>query len=347
MAERVNQISVREVLPKKREYWIDVMRAFACIMVLFCHSPQPYINQPGQILMPITNYYGMAWGPILFFMISGACIMYKEQPAFPFLRKRFSRILIPTVFWSIIYIILECKVWHTCPEQELWSKIFNIPLEPQYGLMWFMYALISIYLMTPILSKWLHRCTKRELELYLLLWGITLLLPYVSLFGESFGSIIKENGLLFYFSGFLWVAVLGFYCRKNIVINVWQWWHILIIILVLLSPLYIFLLKHFFCITISSSLSVDSIATTALAFLFFQNMNWGSTFRKGIQLIAKYSFGIYLTHMLLMHPFRMWISQLNLHYAVQIPLTVVVVGAFAFIVTAILSKLPFSKYLIG
>ena len=72
----------------KREYRIDLMRAFACIMVLFCHSPRPNIGQPGKFLVGITNYYGMALGPILFFMISGACILWEEKDAKPFLKKK-------------------------------------------------------------------------------------------------------------------------------------------------------------------------------------------------------------------------------------------------------------------
>ena len=343
----VNQTATMTIVPK-REFWIDLLRAFACVMVLFCHSPQPYHGQAGQWLMPVTNYFGMAWGPILFFMISGACIMNKELEAVPFLRRRFSRILIPTIFWSIVYVIIECMVWHTCPEQDLWKKIIMIPFEPQYGLMWFMYALIAIYLMTPILSRWLHRCGQSECRLYITLWGITLLLPYADLLGIDIESIINSNGTLFYFSGFLWMAVLGYYCRQYGQILCFRWWYVLVCIIILMSPMYIFIIKINTGITVASSLSVDAVATTVLAFIFFRNLKWkGGIISKAIELLSKYSFGIYLTHMLLMYPFRMWIAQFNFHYFIQIPLTVLVVGLFAFSFTSLLSKIPFSKYIIG
>ena len=330
-----------------REYWIDIMRTFACIMVLFCHSPQPYSNQPGQILLGINNYYGMAWGPILFFMISGACILGKEQHAIPFLRRRFSRILFPTIIWSTVYIFMECFVWETAPSSEATYKFLLIPFGPQYSLMWFMYALTAIYLLAPIISPWLLKCTKKEIELYLGLWGITLFLPYLGLYNHYVYQIISSNGILFYLSGFLWVAVLGYYCRFYVErINI-SFWKIIVCIFILLSPLNIFMIKKTTGITISSSLSIDSIATTMLAVLFIKNISWRNRFQKLIALIAKYSFGIYLSHMLFMYPFRLWIAQYNFHYAIQIPLTAFIVGISALFLCCLSSKLRFSKYIIG
>lgn len=329
------------------EYWIDIMRSFACIMVLFCHSPQPYINQPGQILMGINNYFGMAWGPILFFMISGACILGKDQQAIPFLKRRFSRILFPTVIWSFVYIFMECFIWKTAPSSESTYKILLIPFTPQYGSMWFMYVLIAIYLMAPILTPWLLKCTNKEIELYLGLWGITLFLPYLELFDNNVNEIIWRNGMLFYLSGFLWVAVLGYYCRFHMKSFHFSFWNILICTFILLSPLYIYCIKSATGKTILSSTSIDAIATTTLAFIIIKKIKWGFIFQKQIRTIAKYSFGIYLSHMLFMYPFRLWIAQFNLHYAIQIPITAFSIGVCALIFTIVLSKLPFGKYLIG
>ena len=71
-------------MEKEREYWIDLMRAFACIMVIFCHSPQPFFEQTrGAWIVGLVNYFGMSLGPFLFFMISGACIMTKPVEALP------------------------------------------------------------------------------------------------------------------------------------------------------------------------------------------------------------------------------------------------------------------------
>lgn len=334
----------------KREQWIDSLRAFACIMVLFCHAPQPFHNQPGQWLMGVNNYYGMAWGPILFFMISGACLLGRDVSAIDFLKRRLSRILVPTIIWSVIYIVLEALVWHTTSVEGLWRRLLCIPFAPQYGLMWYMYALLAIYLVTPILSRWLINAQKKEVKLYLCLWGVTLLLPYIDIIGVDISNVENKTGVLYYLSGFLWVAVLGYYCRTYVRINHWRWWHTAVAILIVLSPALPFFIKHYTGEVISSSLTINSMATTALAFVIFQQYAIkvrGGHLRFIINTVSQYSFGIYLSHMVLMYPFCHWIAQFKIHYALQIPLTVIIVGFGSFVISYCLNKLPFGKYLIG
>jgi len=98
-------------------------------------------------------------------MLYNTPVSGKDQQTIPFLKKRFSRILFPTLFWSIVYILLQCYIWKTIPSTEATQKFLMIPFYFQYGDLWFMYTLASIYLMVPILSPWLLRCSKRELEL--------------------------------------------------------------------------------------------------------------------------------------------------------------------------------------
>lgn len=336
----------------KRDYKIDLMRAFACVMVLFCHAPQVYLGQPGRVLIGIDNFFGMAWGPILFFMISGACILWSERDTIPFLKKRFSRILLPTICWSVIYIFIETFWWQTSPK-ELWpQKICRMLFEPQIGHLWFMYALIAIYLATPILSRWLANSSRSEVRFYLLLWGVTLLLPFIELFGVDVSFLQKSGGFLYYFSGFLWAAVTGYYCRRYVKIEQLRWWHIVLSIVVLLSPAYVFLIKRYTGQLMDMSLGVLAMSTTALGFIFIYNtplpkfLSEGAG-RKLVLKISELSFGIYLVHMVFMYPFRLWIANFNLHYAVQLPLTVLVVGVCAFLVSWAISKLPFGKYIIG
>ena len=339
---------------KKREFRIDLMRVFACIMVLFCHSPQPYIGQPGRFLIGITNYYGMAWGPILFFMISGACILWEEKDAKPFLKKRFSRILIPTLFWSIVYIFVQCFVWNTVPSENWLCMIPKILVEPQYGLLWFMYVLIAIYLVAPILSKWLNRSSKKEIELYLGIWCIALALPYLEIFGVDYHFVLESGGVLYYMSGFLWCAVAGYYFRKYGKIEKMKPWHYLASAIALASPVAVFLFKHFTGKTLNASLMLLPMALTAFGFLFIWNVrlqhrivNEGGKLRRFIESVSKLSFGIYLSHMLVLYPFTQWLSHFNLHFAIHIPLTIVVSFVVSYLLSWLISKFPFGKYIIG
>lgn len=335
-----------------RDFRIDLLRVFACIMVLFCHAPQPFNGQSGQYLIAINNYFGMAWGPILFFMISGACVLWNKKEAIPFLKKRFARILIPIIFWSIIYVCIECFWWHSVPIDDFWRKIIRIPFEPQYGVMWFMYALIGLYLITPILSQWLAHTTQKEIEFYIIIWLITLSLKYFQIFGVNTECIFEATNMFYYFSGFVGYAVIGFYSRKYLINLRYNKTNIFISVLILCSPLYYFLIKQYTGMVFNSSLYLFQMATTVFAFVFLYNIKLPKSLTKGIfrnliEEISNLSFGIYLTHMLCVYPFRIWIAQFNLHYAIQIPITVCITFFFSVIISWIISKFSFGKYIIG
>lgn len=337
---------------KQRDYRIDLLRAFACIMVLFCHSPQHYIGQGGKFLVGIDNYFGMAWGPIMFFMISGACIMKSQDDAKTFIKKRLSRVLIPTILWSIVYIFVETCCWKSFPISDALAKIPMILASPQYSLMWFMYALLGIYLVAPIFAKWLASASPKEVLFYLVLWGMTLLFPYIALLGLDCTPLLKTSSVFYYFGGFLWYAVAGYYCYNYVQITKVTFPVVLLCILILISPACALIIKHFTGELLDYSSCILPMLTTVLGFVFLKNItlpHWmeDGLFRRCVESISKLSFGIYLVHMLFMYPFRLWIEQFQLNYAIQLPLTALVVGVFSYCASWCLSKLPFSKYLIG
>lgn len=335
------------VVKKEREYWIEVLRAFACLMVLFCHSPQPFSEYiGGSFIVGVVNYFGMGLGPYLFFMISGACIMSHPVEAAPFLKRRLGRVLLPTFFWSLIYIFFEDCIWHTAQAGSLVERALLVLFGPQYGIMWFMYALISIYLVTPIISHWLYCCSKKEVQIYLGLWSIVLIIPFASIFFEEVAIIKDPNNILYYFSGFLWLAVLGSYCRRYVKFEKFNWLNIFLISLALVSPLFTFVIQLCGGAKVSTCYTLNCIFVTLLVFVMVSSIKWKKQ-SNVILLFSKLSFGIYLTHMLFMYPFNQWISQFHINYVIQVPISVTCVGVLSFIFTWLLNKLPFSKYILG
>lgn len=336
----------------KREYWIDVMRVFACVMVLFCHAPAVSGIEEGMIGTAygmVNAYLGMALGPVLFFMITGACIfnLKEGESAAQYFKRRFSRILIPTLVWSVVYILVQKYVWNVelGVDSSLWHSLVMMFLLPQYSLLWFMYALISIYLMAPIFSVWLKACRRRDLEVFLLIWSFTLLVPYIKVFDPKAIGVISSNGILYYINSWLWLAVLGYYCRWYVKIEKVRLWHFVLVLSV--APISILAFKLVSGETMTNCLSLASVFTTAGVFVLIQNINYKETLKKPVELISKLSFGIYLSHMLFTYPFRIWISQFELASYIQIPVTVVFSGICAFVLVYLISKLPFGKYIIG
>lgn len=331
----------------KREIWIDVIRAFACICVLLVHSPAKYDGQiPGQPVLAPANYLLMAWGVSVFFMISGSLLFNKPQNLKPFYKKRFARILIPIIIWSVIYIFFDGLFVHN--DKSHLQRILSIPLYEQSGLLWFMYTLVGIYLVTPIISTWLSNCSKKDVEIVLGIWGITLLLPYIKLLNPDAVAAIGANGILHHFYGFIGYALLGYYIRRYVDIRIKSWKFVLMAVLAFGFPLFVYFSKLLPVDVLNDSMSLSAALMSATAFLFFKDLDYkDGRLLRIILKIAEFSFGIYLCHMLFLLPLRYWLTQFHINYIIQIPLTALFVGTLSYIFVWVLSKIPHSKFIFG
>lgn len=112
-------------------------------------------------------------------------------------------------------------------------------------------------------------------------------------------------------------------------------------------PLTIVLYKIITGKTINNCSSLAAIICTAGIFLIIKDWNYKKKYCKQIELFSKFSFGIYLSHMLFVHPFNLWISHFLLESYIQIPITVIISGICSFVFVWLISKLPFGKYIIG
>ena len=181
---QMSNINSQITLKCGRDVTLDVIRVIACLMIVLMHSPMPRLGTSGMVLSGIS--YLTAPGIGLFFMVSGALLLKgnvdKPFETRLFLQRRFAKILIPLVFWNLVGWGLEqCGVKNT-----------------EQGILWFMYCLAGIYLLTPILSRWLSMTNVKEVEFYLLLWLLTLCVPFVKLFLPVNES---DTSWLYYFHG--------------------------------------------------------------------------------------------------------------------------------------------------
>lgn len=153
----------------------------------------------------------------LFVMISGYLLLPVSTSTATFFRRRFTRILFPWVFWCVAYAVYfmlrSGDGIGTCI-----ASVCRIPLNygVEVGHLWYIYMLIGVYLLAPIVSPWLRQCGKRELQGYLALWMLTTLLPYlhhagIALWGEASWNITPA---FYYYTGFGGYFILGHYLRR-------------------------------------------------------------------------------------------------------------------------------------
>lgn len=219
----------------QREIWIDFLRVTACFLVMVVHSTEPYyLGGDGTLVACVNDVFwvslfeGLARCCVPLFVIASSYLQFPiHYPTGEFFRRRALRILIPMLFWTVVYAL----VWGE-PAANFKGLLLNFNYAA--GHLWFVYMLIGLYLVMPMLSPWAEKVSRQELGIYLGIWILTTLFPF---FREAAGGAAplifaadglpavaqfplwgeaswNPFGLFYYVSGFLGYLLLGLYIRR-------------------------------------------------------------------------------------------------------------------------------------
>lgn len=338
---------------KEHSYYLDVIRTLACIMVIVMHSPITNTNAESSSLLGMVSYLTTPCIG-LFFMVSGALLLPVKTDSRTFLTKRLSKVLYPTLFWSLFYIICNLLTGKI-DIYGLFKSLLGLPFAAQgHGVLWFMYTLIGLYLLAPILSAWIEKTDIRMIKLYLVLWGITLCFPFVRLFFEIPQG---EGNILFYFSGYAGYFLLGYYLNENIKKTrySYQKYYLLWAVgfaITFLPPI-VCKVNHW-AVDFYSLFWYLSIGVAAMCVGWFVILREVPLFQKKNRItcifadISRMSFGIYLIHIFIMRDILWnWNVLQSLSFVLQIPLCSILTFGVSYLIIKCVSKFSFSKYIIG
>ncbi len=151
--------------------WLDNSRILAIFAVIFLHVSSSVIAQSdvGSGYWWIANIYDSAvrWCVPVFVMISGALLLdqNKNEGLAAFYTKRLSRVLIPILFWSFVFLLLKFLKGYVKGAPPSGSELLNLFLSgtPYYH-MWFLYMILGLYLFTPFFKKIVAHSTTQELK---------------------------------------------------------------------------------------------------------------------------------------------------------------------------------------
>ena len=190
-----------------RNLSFDLLRILACLMVIMMHA-QPISSNPNGMILAVSSY---ATAPCigLFFMLSGALRLSRPISNF---RRYFNnilrKILLPVLLWNLFYGIMEV-ILQGRPWTE-WTT-FRFILKMNNPTLWFIFPLLGLYIITPILQAWIESSSRQHQRFYLMLWGGTLCLPW---FKQIFPIEEGVTSLFYYFSGYIGYYLLGSYLTK-------------------------------------------------------------------------------------------------------------------------------------
>ena len=226
----------------EREIWLDWMRVAACLMVMVVHATEPfYLGGDGSLILTQTDAFWASFfdsfvrACVPLFIIASSYLQFPlHYSSEEFFRRRAVRILVPFVLWTVVYAL----VWGS-PVQNFKDLLLNFNYAA--GHLWFVYMLVGVYLLMPLLSPWAERVGRTELRIYLGLWLFTTVIPLLRdwvfgappvvygvsglprqalfpLWGEASWN---AYGVFYYLSGFVGYLLLGLYVRKFL--GTWSW----------------------------------------------------------------------------------------------------------------------------
>ncbi|MBR2428657.1 MAG: acyltransferase [Alistipes sp.] len=363
---------------EERVYFLDYLRVVACFMVILVHCIEPfYLSGEGTY---IASHSDALWvtginsllriAVPLFVMISSYLLVPIEGSTERFYRRRAERVVVPFIIFSLLYAIIPA--WGSGGKVDIAGnlEVLSLNFLPLSGHLWFVYMMIGVYLIMPIISPWLERVSARGERIFLALWLFATTVPFLrelalsvrgseGIWGEASWN---EFGTLYYVSGFIGYVVAAHYIRKHV--N-WGVAKTLAIALPMLIAGYLITALPFYAqipdsypINESIELAVDmelswSFATlgaalqTLAVFLLFRLIRKPCTVYPIFEHLSKRSYGIYLAHMFVLVPTFSWVSS----WGVATPIVMVVSAILTMAITAaiieFMSLLPKSKYIIG
>lgn len=117
----------------KRNFALDVLRVLACYMVIQVHTGEFYYIGPiGDVIKGENAFWVDLYNSVcrsavpLFVMLTGYFLLpVKDEPA-QFFRKRFTRVVIPFIFWCIAY-----SFYQFLPGPSgLYNRLYEYPQNP-------------------------------------------------------------------------------------------------------------------------------------------------------------------------------------------------------------------------
>lgn len=341
--------------------WLDTLRTLATLGVIVIHISSPIINMAfagnmnhwwiGNVLMSLTRY-----AVPMFLMLSGATMITREYDVKEFYKKRLTRVILPFLFWMVVYFFFR---YFTLPVKNPPTGISSIlswagNLFLNEGVskhFWYIYMIIFIYLFVPILGKFARSVKSSVMLVILAIW--ICIAVYSTRFPANMYQFTSTARLVKYviYAGYLF---LGYFLYKNIEINKNQRIAALLIFAstVAVSAIYTYAVsisKKSADQSIYNYLSFNTILQTASLFILIKNVSLKSNILQKLNAtISDYSYGIYLVHVMVLGIFyNHGIFWTMAHPLISVPVVFILTLITSFITISILRKIPYGKYISG
>lgn len=277
-----------------RYQYIDIIRCIAISMVIMIHS-SGVINK--AIFGSFNFYVNIIYSNFiyasvpLFVMISGSLLLNKVDIINDFLKRRLFRVLVPFFCWSLCLFAIYLISGKYSSFDTFWDVlklfVYSLLTNKIHGVYWYVYMLIGLYLITPILQRFIYVSTDKDLKYCFVLW---ICFEFLVIFFSKFQLVVDYHFSMDIYVGFF---ITGYYffklrdkLKKNKIVSLIGIF--ICLILAFVNQVY----KTNFPTFIFMPLFIYLFITS------FEVIN-NKIIKKIIYYVSRYSYGIYLSHVLI------------------------------------------------
>ncbi len=348
---------------------VDLIRTVAIVLVILLHAAiEPnltvdFMSPQGVQLWWISHAYesfSITCVP-LFVMLTGALLLQPskvDEPIRVFLNKRWNRIGKPILFWAVAYFAWRFFV---NGETLTLNSILQGILAGPYFHFWFLYLLVGLYLLTPIIRVIVAHADLRIIKYFLVLWFTgTGILPLLTLYSGISQQTLWFQETVFILTGMIGYFILGAYVTKLRLRSTFLYLSLVLSSVWTVVGTYFLIgtmgekYSQFFLDASSFSVIIGSVAL----FLILLSVS-GKTVEnqypngnRALKLISHNILPIYLFHIIVLETLQKGylgfkISVTTINPIIEIPLVTLVTLLICLAIIIPLKKIPKMKRLIG
>lgn len=350
-----------------RIVYLDIIRSIAIVLVVFTHAHEimgiwQFTDNENDLLLLAIFHSVDRLGVPLFFMLTGA-LMLKRQISneinFPV--KRIVQFIFLWSFYSILtnFVSLYFDGYNVIESLVIAVKKYNV-FSGDWGnavQLWYMPAIITIYLILPFMAKMIKCLSIKEIYIYICISIILFLIPYVLNYNDNNRSII---GRLYHdgFGIYISYVIMGYALTNNYIYTNFlnrilnsKFSCCGIIVVSSAIPLTIEFYKNEY---ISAyhwyDQSIFIFMSSISLFMLLKNIFFKYKkikFKSLVTSISKLSFGIFLTHYVIMLILKnLILGEFDLKRSIAICILFVVSLSISYIMSYIFSKNKYLRYLV-
>lgn len=345
----------------QRLMYLDLLRVVITFCMIMLHAASVGLDggEIGTFTWHVCNVYdGITHICVpVFIMISGAFLLdpQKEYPLEKLYKVKILRIVTAFVFWSFVYASL--KAFH---RKLPFGKEFVIAfgkdfIKGEFHL-WFMFTIAGLYILTPIIRK--ITADKKITEYFLLVCGVFMfVISNISAYSlnptvdEVFYYVNQKLNMQFVF-GYTFYYVAGcyfrFYSPSRKLKSLLYFGSLVSLVAIPLGTYYYsstiganYLILYGFE---SPFIGVLSLGTFVLFKDLFAGRNFGEKTTKVIILLSKYSFGVYLVHVVVRT--YLFFNCYSFNPIFSVPIVAAVTFLISLVITWVIGRIPvLNKYI--